>query len=258
MATISELFDLRGRAAIITGGATGLGLQIAEGLAESGADVVLCSRDGVRCEEAARDLKALGHRALGLRCDVRDAEAIAAVVGQALAEFGKIDILVNNAGTSWGAPAESMAASAWRKVLDVNLTGSFQFCQAVASPMIAQRHGKIINVTSIIAGHGAPPEQVNAVAYSASKGGLATLTRDLACKWARYNINVNALAPGWFPTASSEVVIREKAAALLDAIPLARFGGPSDLKGAAVFLCSAASDFVTGQTLGVDGGQSAR
>ena len=253
----SELFDLSGRVAIVTGGGSGIGRQMAEGLAEAGADVVLCARKPERCEQVAEELRALGVRALGLRCDVRDPAEIAAVVDRTRADLGRIDVLVNNAGTSWGAPAEDHPLEGWQKVIDVNLTGVFLFSQAAGRVMIDRGGGKIVNVASVAAFGGAPPELMDAVAYNASKGGVVAFTRDLATKWARHGITVNAIAPGWFPSDMNRMLLDAQPDAYLEHIPLGRFGGPDDLKGAVVFLASRASDFVTGQTLVVDGGQSA-
>jgi NAD(P)-dependent dehydrogenase (short-subunit alcohol dehydrogenase family) len=255
---LGELFDLSGRVAIVTGGGSGIGRQMATGLAEAGANVVLCARKPERCEEAAAELERdLGVQALGMRCDVRDPTEIQAVVDRAKAELGAVDILVNNAGTSWGAPAEDHPLEGWQKVIDVNLTGVFLFAQAAGRLMIDQGAGKIVNVASVAAFGGAPPELMNAVAYNASKGGVVSLTRDLATKWARHGINVNAIAPGWFPSDMNKALLDAQPDAYLEHIPLRRFGGPDDLKGAVVFLASHASDFVTGQVVVVDGGQSA-
>ncbi len=257
MARPSELFDLSGRVAIVTGGGSGIGRQMAEGLAETGADVVLCARHADRCEQAAEELRELGVRALGLRCDVRDPAEVQAVVDRTRTEFGRIDVLVNNAGTSWGAPAEDYPLEGWQKVIDVNLTGVFLFAQAAGRVMIEQHRGRIVNIASVAAFGGAPPELMDAVGYNASKGGVVAFTRDLATKWARHGITVNAIAPGWFPSDMNRVLLEGHGDAYLEHIPLRRFGGPDDLKGAAVFLASSASDYVTGQTLIVDGGQSA-
>jgi NAD(P)-dependent dehydrogenase (short-subunit alcohol dehydrogenase family) len=252
-----ELFDLSGKVAIVTGGGIGIGRQMAEGLAEMGADLVLCARHLERCEAAAAELRELGVQALGLRCDVRDPGEVDAVVERTRQEFGRIDVLVNNSGTVWGAAPEDTPLEGWQKVLDVNLTGTFLFSQAVGRAMIAQGGGKIINIASVLALRGAPPEILNAIAYSTTKGGILSFTRDLACKWAQHGITVNAIAPGWFPSDMSNVVLEKHGDKMRDAIPLRRFGGPDDLKGAVVFLASAASEYVTGQTIVVDGGQSA-
>lgn len=253
---VKKLFDLTGRVAIITGGSVGLGRQMAEGLAEMGANLVLCARKRERCEQAALELQKLGVKTLALGCDVKDPAGVQTVVEAAVNEFGSIDTLINNAGTSWGAPVESMTLEQWNKVIETNLTGTFLFSQAVGKIMIKQRRGKIINMASVAGLRGSPPK-FSAIGYSASKGGVIIFTKDLACKWGMHNIQVNAIAPGWFPTDMSEKLIERNKEALLAGIPLGRFGGPDDLKGAAIFLASAASDFVTGHILVVDGGQSA-
>jgi NAD(P)-dependent dehydrogenase (short-subunit alcohol dehydrogenase family) len=254
---IADLFDLSGRSAIVTGGGAGLGRVFAEALAEAGANVVVCGRREDRCVEVAEALAtAHGVRAFGMRCDVRSADDVDAVVARGVTELGAVDILVNNAGTSWGAPAEEYPQEGWQKVIDVNLTGLFQFTQRVGREMIARRYGRIINVASVAAFVGAAPELMDAVAYNASKGGVVSLTRDLAVKWARHGITVNAVAPGWFPTEMSRVLLERWGDAFRERIPLGRFGGPDDLKGTIVFLAGGAADFITGQTLIVDGGQS--
>ncbi len=253
-----ELFDLSGRVAIVTGGGSGIGLQMATALAESGADLVLCARKAERCEEAAAELAQLGVRTLGLRCDVRDQEEVQAVVARARYDFGRIDILVNNAGTVWAGWPEDISLEGWQKVIDVNLTGVFLCSQAAGRVMIEQGEGgRIVNIASVAALGGGPPEVMNAIPYNASKGGVVSFTKDLACKWARHRITVNAIAPGWFPSDMSSAVLDQHGKALLEHVPLRRFGGPDDLKGAVVFLSSGASGFVTGHTLVVDGGQSA-
>jgi len=229
---------------------------MAEGLAEMGANVVVCARKKERCELAAEELRQLGVKTLALACDVKSPDQVRAVVDETIAKFGRLDILINNAGTSWGAPVEEMRLEHWNKVMETNLTGTFLFSQAAGKFMAPQRHGKIINIASVAGLQGAPLE-FQAIGYHASKGGVIAFTRDLACKWAVHNIQVNAIAPGWFPTHMSEVVIERNKEALLKKIPLGRFGSDHDLKGAAVFLASGASDFVTGHVLVVDGGQTA-
>jgi len=253
---VKELFNLSGRVAIVTGGSVGLGRQMAQGLAEMGANVVLCARKKERCVAAAEELQGLGVKSLALGCDVKDQASIQAVVDAAMAEFGRIDILINNAGASWGAPVEEMRLEHWNKVIETNLTGTFLFSQAVGKVMIGEGKGKIINIASVAGIHGAPPE-LQAIGYHASKGGVIAFTKDLACKWGVHNIQVNAIAPGWFPTNMSQVVIERNKDYFLKRIPLHRLGGEDDLKGAAVFLASSASDYVTGAVLVVDGGQTA-
>jgi NAD(P)-dependent dehydrogenase (short-subunit alcohol dehydrogenase family) len=251
-----QIFDLTGRVAIVTGGSVGLGRQMAEGLAEMGANLVLCARKKERCERTAQELQKLGVEVLALGCDVKEPGSIQEVADATVKKFGRIDILINNAGTSWGAPVESMTLEQWNKVIETNLTGTFLFSQAVGKVMIGQRRGKIINIASVAGLRGSSPK-FSAIGYSASKGGVIIFTKDLACKWGMHNIHVNAIAPGWFPTDMSGKLIERNKEALLANVPLGRFGGPQDLKGAAIFLASDASDFVTGNILVVDGGQSA-
>ncbi len=251
-----ELFDLSGRVAIVTGGSVGLGRQMAGALAEMGANLVLCARKKERCQQAAEELQKLGVRIRALGCDVKNPANVQDVVDATVSEFGKIDILINNAGTSWGAPVEEMRLEHWNKVIETNLTGTFLFSQAVGKVMVPKRRGKIINIASVAGLHGAPPE-FQAIGYHASKGGVIAFTKDLACKWGIHNIQVNAIAPGWFPTNMSQVVIERNKEAFLNKIPLRRFGNEHDLKGAAVYLSSDASDYVTGHVLVVDGGQTA-
>jgi NAD(P)-dependent dehydrogenase (short-subunit alcohol dehydrogenase family) len=209
-----------------------------------------------RCVQAAEELQKLGVKTLALGCDVKNPTDVHAVVDASLAAFDRIDVLINNAGTSWGAPVEEMRLDHWNKVIETNLTGTFLFCQAVGKAMIAQRRGKIINIASI-AGLGGSPPEFEAIGYHASKGGVIVLTKDLAGKWGMHNVQVNAIAPGWFPTNMSRVLIERNKDAFLSRIPLNRFGNDHDLKGAGVFLASDASNFVTGQVRVVDGGQSA-
>jgi NAD(P)-dependent dehydrogenase (short-subunit alcohol dehydrogenase family) len=251
-----QLFDLTGRVAIITGGSVGLGRQMAEAVAEMGAHVVLGARKEERSEQAALELERLGVKAVALACDVRNQDSIHRMVDRTLSQFGRIDVLINNAGISWGAPVEEMRLEDWNKVIETNLTGTFLCAQAVGKIMIRQGRGKIINIASV-AGLGGAPAELPAIGYHASKGGVISFTKDLACKWAIHNIQVNAIAPGWFPTHMSNRVLQHHKELFLSHIPLRRFGNEHDLKGAAVFLASDASDYVTGHVLVVDGGQSA-
>jgi len=252
--SVRDFFDLSGKVAIVTGGGSGIGRQMAQGLAEAGAELVLCARKVERCEEAAAQMPT---RALAVHCDVTDPESVEAMVARTVDELGRVDILVNNAGTVWGAAPEDIPLKGWQKVVDVNLTGVFLCAQAAGRRIIERGEGgRIVNVASVAGLHGAPAEVVNALPYHATKGGVISLTRDLAWKWARYGINVNAIAPGWFPSDMANFVI-DSNPELARRIPLGRFGGPEDLKGVVVFLASRASDYVTGHTLVVDGGQSA-
>jgi NAD(P)-dependent dehydrogenase (short-subunit alcohol dehydrogenase family) len=252
-----KLFDLSGKTAIVTGGGKGIGRQMAQGLAEAGANLVLCARHVEACEQAAAELEQLGVHALGLACDVRDPEHVQAVVERTVDELGAVDILVNNAGTVWGASPEDMPLEGWQKVVDVNLTGVFLCSQAAGRKMIAGSGGVIVNIASVAGLRGGPPEIMNSIVYNATKGGVIAFSRDLACKWARHGIRVNAIAPGWFPSDMANFVLDQHGEELVKHVPLGRFGGPDDLKGVVVFLASQASAYVTGHTLVVDGGQSA-
>jgi len=254
---VRQLFDLTGQVAIITGGSMGLGVQFAQALAELGANLVLCSRKVSRCEQEAEELRQqFGVKVLALRCDVTNPPEVQDLADKTADEFGRIDILVNNAGISWGCPTEVLSLEHWNKVMSVNVTGMFLCSQAVGRVMIRQNKGKIINIASVAGLLGSPPHAMDAIAYNTSKGAVISFTRDLACKWAMHNILVNAIAPGWFPTHLSEWILEHRKDILLPQIPLARFGGKDDLKGAMAFLASAASNYVTGQLLVVDGGST--
>ncbi|CAH0345850.1 SDR family oxidoreductase [Bacillus sp. CECT 9360] len=251
---VMDLFDLTGKTAIITGGGRGLGEQIARGLAEAGANVVLCSRKKEACEEVAEEVRKLGVKAIALKCDISNPDDVQAVVDTAKSEFGSIDILVNNSGATWGAPAEEMPLEAWNKVINVNVTGTFIMSQAAGKVMIEQGGGKIINIASVAGLGGTDPRVMDTIGYNTSKGAVITFTKDLAVKWGRHNINVNAIAPGFFPTKMSKVLIEKGKDPILGSTPLKRFGTEDDLKGVALFLASNASNYVTGDVLVVDGG----
>jgi NAD(P)-dependent dehydrogenase (short-subunit alcohol dehydrogenase family) len=254
---VHNLFDLSGHLAIVTGGGIGLGKQIVLALAEAGCNVVTCSRKVERCEEVADGIEKMGLKSLAFRCDIAKGEDIGHVVDETLKKFGRIDILVNNAGRTWGSPAEEFPLEHWNKVMDVNVTGTFLFSQKVGRIMIRQKKGKIINMASYAGLSGSDPEYMDAIAYNTSKGAIISFTKDLAVKWAKYNINVNAIAPGWFITQMTKWSRENKGDKILDRLLIKRFGGEDDLKGAVVFLASRASDYMTGQILSVDGGLSA-
>jgi len=254
---VRSLFDLSGRVAIVTGGGIGLGAQMAHALAEAGCHVVTCARKVERCEAVVNEIQKLGVKTLAFRCDIANEPEIDRVVDATVKEFGKIDILVNNAGRTWGAPAEDFPLDHWNKVVAVNLTGTFLFSQKAGKEMIKQKSGKIINLTSVGGLLGSDPEYMDAIAYNATKGGIASFTKDLAVKWAKYHINVNAIAPGWFVTQMTKWSRENKGDKILNRILIKRFGGDDDLKGAIVFLASRASDYITGQVLCVDGGLTA-
>ena len=254
MMKVMDLFNLEGRTAIVTGGASGLGRQMAMGLAEMGSNIVICSRKLERCQKTAGEIESLGVRALAFRCDLNKEEEIEQVVQGTIKEFGKIDILVNNSGRTWGAPVEEVRIEDWKKVIDLNITGTFRFTQKTGREMIKQRNGKIINIASYAGLFGSDPEYLDAIAYNTSKGAIITFTKDLAVKWAKYGIRVNAIAPGWFVTDMTKWSRESKGQKILDRLLIKRFGEEDDLKGAIVFLASRASDYVTGHILSVDGG----
>src|SRR5271163_1862210 len=196
--TNSQMFDLTGRVAVITGGSVGLGRQMAEGFAEMGANLVLCARKKERCQQTAEELQKLGIQTLALACDVKDPASIRAVADAAVKQFGRIDILINNAGTSWGALVEDMTLEQWNKVIETNLTGTFLVSQAVGKVMISQRRGKIINIASVAGMRGSPP-RFSAIGYSSSKAGIIMFTKDLACKWACTTFRSTPSRPDGFP-----------------------------------------------------------
>jgi NAD(P)-dependent dehydrogenase (short-subunit alcohol dehydrogenase family) len=253
MATPTGLFDLTGQTALVTGGSRGLGEEMAEGLAEAGASLMLLARREEWLMPTVKRFRALGFRCEGIICDVANPESVEIAAARTVDTYGGIDILVNNAGISWGEPAEQMSLAKWREVLDVNLTGAFLFCQAAGREMIRAQHGCIVNVASV-AGLRALPDKVNSSGYVASKGGLLAITRELAAKWARYGIRVNAIAPGFFPSRMSEKALERVQTDLEKRIPMGRIGRPGELKGVAVFLASPAAAYITGQTIVVDGG----
>ena len=256
---VRELFDLSGRTAVITGGSRGLGLQIAEALAEQGARVVLTARRAEQLDEAVGHLRDEGAQVTAFARDLSQREAVSSFVDEVLDEHDAIDILINNAGTTWGAPAEEHPLAAWNKVLDLNLTGLFLLTQRVANAsMIPRRSGRIVNVASVAGLRGNNPKMMGTIAYSTSKGGVISMTRALAVEWARYGITVNAIAPGYFPTKMTRGTLEQARELIEEATPLGRTGGPEDLKGVAVLLASDASAFITGQTIAVDGGVTAR
>ncbi len=257
LTTLSDMFDLTNKTAIVTGGGRGLGKQIAMALGEAGANIVIASRNLSVCIEACEELKGLGVKAIALECDITNEADVDSVVKETVAQFGTIDILVNNSGTSWSGPLLDLPKDKWEKVMNVNITGTFLFSQAVARVMKEQNSGKIINIASVSGLGGTFPELLDTIAYNTSKGAVITMTKDLGVKLARYNIQVNAIAPGFFPTKITKKILEKSNYDILGKTPAHRFGNESDLKGAAVFLASKASDYMVGHVLTIDGGISA-
>jgi gluconate 5-dehydrogenase len=252
--SVKALFDLTGKVALVTGGSRGLGLQMAEALGEMGARLAITARKQPELDEAAARLGKQGAEVLTVATDLGKLEGIPDLVDRVLERYGRVDVLVNNAGTSWGAPAEDHPPEAWNKVMRLNLDATFFLSQAVAKrSMIPRRSGKIVNIASVSGLAGNPP-WLQTAAYSASKGAVVNLTRELATEWGRHNLNVNAICPGFFPSKMAQGVIDKQGPSIRAATPLGRLGGEEDLKGAVVFLSSEASRHVTGHCLVVDGG----
>lgn len=254
---VKDMFVLDGKTAVVTGGSVGLGAQMATALAEAGANVVIAARKVERCVEMCAQLEKTGVRALAVACDVSKEEDCQNLVDITVKEFGALDILVNNAGISWIADSLNFPMDKWQRVMNLNVTGTFQLSVMAAKIMQERGGGKIVNIASIGGLGGDVPEHVDSVVYTASKGALLTMTKDLAVKWARYGITVNAICPGWFPTSMNDELLQGLADELIPRIPLGRYGGSEDLKGLIVFLSSAASDYITGQYVVIDGGQTA-
>ena len=258
--SVKQRFDLTGKAALVTGGSRGLGLQMAEALAEMGARLALVARKGDELEEAAAELRSRWNAdVVGFVADLSKPSAIGPVVERAIAALGPIDVLINNAGTTWGAATIDHPLEAWQKVVDLNLTAMFVVCQEVGRrSMLPRRQGKIINIASILGlVGGGDPGRPATLAYNTTKGGVVNFTRSLAAEWAPYNINVNAIAPGFFPTKMTKGVMEMMGEAVAAKAPLKRVGGPEDLKGLTVLLASEAGAFITGQIVAVDGGVTA-
>jgi len=255
MQTLHQLFDLTGRVAIITGGSRGLGLEMAEGLAEAGAAITLCARRDEWLTPAIAAMKERGFTVDGMLCDVARADHVQAVVSETVRKHGRVDILINNAGVSWGARPEAMPTEKWQMVIDVNLTGAFLFSQAVGREMLKQQYGRIINIASV-AGLQASVNGPHYAAYAASKAGLMGLTRELAASWGRQGIRVNAIAPGFFHSRLADPAIPLAEPAIKASSPIPRVGDAGELKGVVVFLAADASNYITGQVIVVDGGRS--
>jgi NAD(P)-dependent dehydrogenase (short-subunit alcohol dehydrogenase family) len=255
--SVKKLMDLNGKVALITGGSRGLGLQIAEALGEMGAKLALTARKPDELAQAKEHLGRMHDEVFTLPCDHSKAASIQPAIEQIMQHYGQVDILINNAGTSWGAPAEEYPQEAWQKVMDLNVNGLFRTTQLVGKlSMIPRRYGRIVNIASIAGFLGNDVRLQRSLAYNTSKGAVVNMTRALAAEWGQYNITVNAIAPGFFPSKMSQGILKQIGDTTIAQTPLARLGGDDDLKGLAALLASDASAHITGQIVAVDGGAS--
>src|SRR5688572_22379605 len=252
---IRELFDLSGKTAIVTGGSRGIGKEMAEGLAEAGASLMLCARRAEWLDETVEEFRSRDFNVEAILCDVSKPGDVETVVNATVQKYGRIDILINNAGVSWGSMPEDMPLEKWQQVLDVNLTGCFLFAQAAGREMLKQESGSIINIASI-AGLTSSANGPFYAGYVASKAGLIGLTRELAASWGRRGIRVNAIAPGFFHSRLADAVIDIYEHSIQENNVIPRIGNEGELKGITVFLASEASSYITGQTIAVDGGMT--
>jgi NAD(P)-dependent dehydrogenase (short-subunit alcohol dehydrogenase family) len=253
--SLRELFDLTGRVAVVTGGSRGLGREMAEGLAEAGCSLMLCARREEWLTPTVTELRSRGFAVDGMVCDVSQAGDVERVVECTVARFGTLDILVNNAGVTWASEPQAMPLDKWQKVVDINLTGAFLFAQAAGREMLKREWGRIINVASI-AGLHASVNGPHYAGYAATKAGLMGLTRELAASWGRNGIRVNAIAPGFFHSRLADAAIALTEPSIKASSPIPRVGDAGELKGVCVFLAADASNYITGQTIVVDGGRT--
>ena len=255
--TVSQLLDLKGKTALVTGGSRGLGLQMAHALGEAGARIMLTSRKAGDLEQAAAELQAAGIDTRWIAADCAKEEEIHRLADETMQRLGEVDILVNNAGAAWGAPAEDHPVEGWDKLMNLNVRGYFILSQHIAKrSMIPRKGGRIINISSI-AGLGGNPAGMHTLAYNTSKGAVISFTQALGCEWGRYNITVNAICPGFFPSRMTQSTLARLGEAELAAhAPLQRLGDDEDLKGVTLLFASDAGKHITGQWLAVDGGVS--
>lgn len=254
---VTELFDLSGKVAIVTGGSRGLGREEAIALGEAGAKVVIMARREQWLDPTHEEIKGLGIECLAFKGSVSSEEDVRRIVAETVDKWERIDILVNNAGITWGAPAHEMPLDRWKEVMDTNIIGMFICCQEVGKRMMGQGGGVIINISSTTGLLAVDPEVMLAIAYQSSKGAVLTLTKQLAVEWAPYNIRVNAILPSFFLTRMTNAIIEKSGDKLLRHIPMGRVARAEEIKGITVFLASEASSYVSGQAICIDGGLTA-
>ncbi len=255
---VLDTFQLDGKVALVTGGSRGLGLQIAEGLGEAGASVAITARRAEGLQKAVEHLAQRGINAMSAVCDISKNDQVEAAVRQVLDRYGHIDVLVNNAGATWGAPFAELPFDAWDKVIRTNVDGTYFVSRAVGLHMIERgQGGRIVNIASVAGLRGSDPTVMPTLPYNTSKGAVVNFTRALAATLAEHNITVNCICPGFFPTRMTAATLERSGERIVAATPLRRVGGDQDLKGIAVLFASAASAYITGQIIAVDGGATA-
>jgi NAD(P)-dependent dehydrogenase (short-subunit alcohol dehydrogenase family) len=254
---VRELFDLTGKVAIVTGGSRGLGKEIASALGEAGARVVITARREQWLSEAHKELECGGVDCLSIVADSSEVEGVKKMVSETLKKWGEIDILVNNAGVVWAASPEQMTLDKWDYVVNINARGTFICCQEVGREMIRQKHGNIINISSVAGVAAVDPKSGQFIAYQASKAAINIMTKQLAVEWGPHNIRINAIAPSFLSTRLTDALIARTGENMKRWIPLGRIGRPDEIRGAVVFLASEASSYITGQILCLDGGTTA-
>lgn len=254
---LNEIFKLTGKVAIVTGGSRGLGKEIATGLGEAGAKVVITARREEWLTPTYKEMTESGIECLAVKADISKVEDVERIVAEPLHKWGKIDILVNNAGISWGTPPEDMPLDKWDLVLNTNAKGTLICSQQVFREMKKTGGGNIVNVASITGLFAVDPRAMQAIGYQASKAAVVIMTKQFAVEWAKYNIRVNAIAPFFFRTRMSEVSIQRSEREMIEHIPMGRLGKEGEIKGAVIFLASDASSYITGQVIAIDGGMAA-
>ena len=254
---VRELFDLTGKVAIVTGGSRGLGKQIALGLGEGGAKVVITARREEWLLPTKEELEGMGIECLPIVADIAEADDVKKMVSQTMSECGKIDILVNNAGVVWASPPMDITLDRWDYTMNINARGTFICCQEVGREMIKQKSGNIINISSTVGIDAVDPKSGQFLGYQASKAAIVIMTKQLAVEWAEHNIRVNCIAPSFLATRLTNTLIERTGENMLRWIPMGRIGGEDEIKGTAVFFASEASSYITGQVICIDGGTTA-